>query len=349
MTNNFAGPELTSTTNVTTEAISSNTGYFGPAKTELDKLYRPLSSKTHIRLIFLYEGSSSLLRATFNEVDLAEDPQYEPLSYVWGTPRFIDKHILIDQHKVPIRDNLWQALQRVRLHDGSRTLWVDALSICQTDPEEKAQQVALIGYIFRQAQRVLVWAGEHEQHSEQLFAGWADNRRQDMQTQGGKLDTSEPAKQTDRRKSPWYKFSSKRRDSDTKPVATLDSRINSESNLKRTQAKIWEAFIRIEYWTRRWIVQELILTREVVVYFGGSKMDWCALIESRYDHTGAGSHHYGLLDGIAFDATNANPLFFCLVDLLRKKVRAMPLMELMWIFKTAKCATSATGSTPSWP
>jgi hypothetical protein len=48
-----------------------------------------------------------------------------------------------------------------------RTIWVDAICIDQSNPDERSQQVQLMGQIYRNAQRVLVWLG----HSDAEFGG----------------------------------------------------------------------------------------------------------------------------------------------------------------------------------
>ena len=54
-----------------------------------------------------------------------------------------------------IRPNLAGCLRHLRLPESDRRLWVDALSISQTNIEEMNQQVGNIGRIFRGASRVL--------------------------------------------------------------------------------------------------------------------------------------------------------------------------------------------------
>jgi hypothetical protein len=55
--------------------------------------------------------------------------------------------------------NLHDALQALRYEDTIRTLWADAIAINQSDVKEKGHQVALMGPIYRDAQRVVVWLG----------------------------------------------------------------------------------------------------------------------------------------------------------------------------------------------
>jgi uncharacterized membrane protein len=55
--------------------------------------------------------------------------------------------------------NLHDALQALQYEHTIRVLRADAVCINQVDLEEKGHQVALIGSIYRDAQKVVVWLG----------------------------------------------------------------------------------------------------------------------------------------------------------------------------------------------
>ncbi|KAK0622769.1 heterokaryon incompatibility [Immersiella caudata] len=52
------------------------------------------------------------------------------------------------------------ALNNLRLVEGERALWVDAVCINQEDKEECARQVLKMGDIYRRATNVTVWLGD---------------------------------------------------------------------------------------------------------------------------------------------------------------------------------------------
>jgi hypothetical protein len=58
-----------------------------------------------------------------------------------------------------IKPNLAAVLRQLRLADALRTLWIDAICINQDDENEKGQQVALMGDIYRTAISVQIWLG----------------------------------------------------------------------------------------------------------------------------------------------------------------------------------------------
>ena len=140
-------------------------------------LYQPLATDSSIRLFSLEAGEfddqifGRLVE--FMVENCNSDADYEALSYVWGSSEQMHT-IRIDDREVAIRDNLYNALRRLRYPDKVRTIWVDALSISQVDLAEKAQQVAMISSIFRGAFRIVAWVGEHADFSEYIFndASW---------------------------------------------------------------------------------------------------------------------------------------------------------------------------------
>lgn len=62
--------------------------------------------------------------------------------------------------KVEIGGELFVALKALREPTNDRLIWVDALCINQANYDERSQQVQLMGSIYEQAARVIVWLGE---------------------------------------------------------------------------------------------------------------------------------------------------------------------------------------------
>lgn len=86
--------------------------------------------------------------------------EYEAVSYTWGAPTFPKILICQDNSILHITENLDAALRRFRLEDRNRYLWVDAVCINQNDLDERARQVSVMGDIYARASEVLVWLGE---------------------------------------------------------------------------------------------------------------------------------------------------------------------------------------------
>jgi hypothetical protein len=126
--------------------------------------HQPLKYVDAVRFLELFPGiTGSPLRCSITEAQKSDEPLYEALSYAWGEPIF--SHTI---EEVPsgthlsITVNLYDALQGIRDQQTSRVLWVDAICINQLDLEEKGHQVAQMGRIYEDAERVVVWLGFHK-------------------------------------------------------------------------------------------------------------------------------------------------------------------------------------------
>jgi hypothetical protein len=104
---------------------------------------------------------------------LYQAPSYTAVSYTWGSPLAF-REILIKDRPREVPKNLWRFLDHARklphLSCLAGWLWIDALSIHQSDPREKLEQVGIISSIFKHAERVIVWLGPSYGESERAFA-----------------------------------------------------------------------------------------------------------------------------------------------------------------------------------
>ncbi|KAH6716510.1 heterokaryon incompatibility protein-domain-containing protein [Leptodontidium sp. MPI-SDFR-AT-0119] len=100
-----------------------------------------------------------LLRLFESKIPSSEDiSNYAALSYTWGsTSRPCD--LIINHRKMTVK-NVYLALRDLRYREKDRVLWVDALSINQSDKNEQGQQVQQMGSIYSKAERVIIWLGE---------------------------------------------------------------------------------------------------------------------------------------------------------------------------------------------
>ncbi|KAJ5999390.1 heterokaryon incompatibility protein-domain-containing protein [Penicillium sp. IBT 35674x] len=139
--------------------------------------YLPLTQSHDIRLIDIIPGAfTDALQIRVFHCSLEEPhvPQYEALSYVWGSsdsPATVQVQLGLDggganSHEFPVTQNLAIALQHLRLPDSVRTVWADAICINQLDYAEKSQQVLMIGDIYRLARRVIGFLGPAHDESD---------------------------------------------------------------------------------------------------------------------------------------------------------------------------------------
>lgn len=111
------------------------------------KIYARLP-KHHISLIILYSGEpDDPIKCSLRYHKLDAAPEYEALSYVWGShedPKLIE----LKRNSCWITRNLDEALHRLRSLTENRVLWIDALAINQTDIDERNHQVRIMGDIY---------------------------------------------------------------------------------------------------------------------------------------------------------------------------------------------------------
>lgn len=145
------------------------------ASNESPYAYQPLSAEADTRIIELVPAidASFPLQCRISELSLwSEDlTDYEALSYTWGQPDFSETLSVIQDGQTSvlgITPNLRDALERLRLPDRERRLWVDAVCIDQKDKTDKSKQIPALAQIFKCASRVLVWLGRSPEGQQSL-------------------------------------------------------------------------------------------------------------------------------------------------------------------------------------
>jgi len=119
------------------------------------------TSKHEVRLVYLQPGvypetvECELIRAN---LDQHPRPEYEALSYEWGSSVF-SFPIRLGDRWVFVKENLYSALQCLRCKEVVRVLWIDALCINQENVVERNHQVIWMGEIYKRAARVIIWLG----------------------------------------------------------------------------------------------------------------------------------------------------------------------------------------------
>jgi hypothetical protein len=198
------------------------------------------------RILILQAGSPSdeiecelRQRNLLTQVSLDDGLAYEALSYVWGEPES-GASITLCGSCFPVTDNLAEALRHLRLTDRERLLWVDAICINQYDEEEKEMQVRSMHKIYRLAQRVIAWLGVQDNASNQAFG---------LMSIGQKLHR-DPA------------------------AAAITLQVGNED---RHQDNAVRKFMERPYWSRAWIVQEMMVARSLVIQCGPEMVPYAAL------------------------------------------------------------------------
>lgn len=224
----------------------------------------PLKSKSN------RVDESAMIDCTLMHVDLHRLPhlKFKALSYTWGcsTPA---RAIQLNGKQLTISKNLWQflyvAAQTPKIcHDS---LWIDQICIDQSSITERNRQVGLMGQIYQQASGVLIWLGPAGQDSDLALK---------MIARGEVLAKAGVRKN-------WYD------DSRGYP------RISGES--------FWQPVLNLiqrRYFTRLWIVQEVLQAKSLNVLCGRIMLPWdifSQTIDKIYD--GAAGRGFRLVEGIA--------------------------------------------------
>ena len=210
-------------------------------------LYQHLDSqRQEIRLLqidpsldFLASIKCRLFTASLAEVP---PPSYKALSYVWGDPK-VTAEIFINGVGRQVTINLVSALHRIRSKTDTIILWADAICINQDDLQERSKQVGMMALIYRTAELVLVWLGEESDNSQLAFdtlecwARWAENKTVGMEE---------------------------------KDLLILESDIAFVFEPNRILAL--QELSERSYWTRVWVVQELVLAKTAHVFCGPSRL-----------------------------------------------------------------------------
>jgi hypothetical protein len=123
-------------------------------------IYTPFTNNFTIRILTLEPGTGDdplVGHLGFENLDL--NPQYEAISYCWGTDGR-SSEITCDGKALPLTKSIEGALRRMRHATKQRRLWADQVCINQDDIAERSQQVSLMNAIYKGAKHVLVWLGE---------------------------------------------------------------------------------------------------------------------------------------------------------------------------------------------
>lgn len=268
--------------------------------------YKQLSSSPEaIRLLRVHKETpeSSLIECSLHDAFITTT-EYIALSYVWGTDLPTYK-ILVDDKIVFVRPNLWAFLHYVRETLSEENLWIDNLCINQADEEERSIQVALMGRIYTQAAQVRSWLNGPKT----VFTA-VEGR-----ASGASL------------------------------LATTITKCASPSFDLCNTSEVLAAMARLvmhEYWSRAWIVQEVLLAKSVILAWEGQEIVWGDLM-SVFEHgvVGPSLDHFTFETQLSsyLNTMNSRPFarlaFFGILSYARSGnlKRKQSLIEVMLIFQ----------------
>ncbi|KAJ8132135.1 hypothetical protein O1611_g1485 [Lasiodiplodia mahajangana] len=219
-------------------------------------------------------------------MELNDNSQLEALSYTWGDPDKVTE-ITIGQSKCQVTVNLSHALRHLRFLSTPRILWVDAVCINQRDTEEKTQQVTMMGDIYLAASQVLTWIGEPSIDSNSVpnKVGKPQSSPQEPEKVEWYTDNDIPLMR--------QFFTNEQTFDDWPVIGALSiltllahgAHLNTlpffqdprypdfnigiyPSELWQKSSKALNALLESPYWSRVWIVQEMVLGHRVLIHYG---------------------------------------------------------------------------------
>ena len=218
--------------------------FFDPIHIELQQIHIPLGNKYNR----YHLQNDEQVRSTYLE--------YEALSYVWGStdnqkPIFIDGEP-DDSNVIMVTENLDIALRHLRNPSTTRTLWVDAVCIDQSNDAEKSTQVAFMGNVFARALRVIVWLGPEGDDSNRAMEllDYIGRRFEvnykDFSITPSELERNEPSL----------------------------SSMNTPLPISIRDQTLILLLFRRPWFSRLWVRQEIAMSHQAVLQCGTATIDW---------------------------------------------------------------------------
>lgn len=203
----------------------------------------PLGS---IRLLHLFPdpiSSNNLkFRCKISHHVFEEAPEYKALSYVWGDAAETCS-LGCNGALIEVTTNLAAALSHlVSLLPPQMPIWIDQICINQDNLEERAQQVNMMGSIFKKAKDVIMWLGTDPD-------GHAIRTKQLMHLM---------SKQSDQ----------------TRELYSKGGDLGNLPFLSSENRKLLCHFYILPYFERVWILQEVLLASSKVMVWGDQYIDF---------------------------------------------------------------------------
>lgn len=204
-------------------------------------------------LILLPSGDPTTeIRCQLIHKSLKTNPQYAALSYTWSNPEPSESIYLAENSKIfqiAVGPNLFSALRQFRHTTEWRPLWIDALCINQSDTAERNRQVALMRSIYEKAACVLMWLGEEADDS---------NLAMNLLSKFGTIMTMPDDNGVETGK---------------KSGGQTLADVCGEASFNQHWIALRRLFFR-PYWSRVWIIQEVLLARLAVMCCGTCNIPW---------------------------------------------------------------------------
>lgn len=216
------------------------------------------ADKKEIRLIRANSRNQDgdILTFEVTSASLDAPPEYTALSYVWESSEKVAS-VMLNGRPLPVTRSLYRLLTRARvLRDAY--MWVDAICINQEDISERNAQVQLMGDVYSNASKVAAYVGEAPKEDVHVVEALVR-----------KIHAHHVAINTGH--------------SLTKANSNWEiKRILSGQDPSHGTTEEWKAFAQFmsqPYFSRCWVLQEVILGRDVEIWFGNASFSYEILLE----------------------------------------------------------------------
>ncbi|MCJ1397003.1 hypothetical protein MMC11_000195 [Xylographa trunciseda] len=195
-------------------------------------------------------------------VSINDEPVYTALSYVWGGVEDL-KPITVNGSSFLVTRNLNDALQHISFEDIAPSIWIDSICIDQNNYIEKTEQLQLVGTVYSNAVRVLVWLGLPTENSDvlaEVVLKFAKNvRRRFNVPSSPKYDLVDYIE---------YDLESEIYEDVNAAIQT----VGNQDLVSMTAIDFIRAFMIFicgrEWWYRVWVLQEFVLAKQVQFQVG---------------------------------------------------------------------------------
>jgi hypothetical protein len=205
------------------------------------------------------------------ELDLAvfsldQIPGYVALSHCWGDAK-PTKTVKVNGYGFRVILDVYEYLRLMVREKKENWISIDSIAINQQDPKEKGFQVAQMGDVYRNAAEVVAWLGSPPPQEGSL---WQPDLIAAAQACFERMEDALSTMQTDLGL-PEAEFSGHR-------IEVHRLFANLHIGLQSAFAYVY-ASLQHPYWTRLWVVQEVILARELTFQASVLRMKWRVLYE----------------------------------------------------------------------
>lgn len=219
------------------------------------------ASWSEVRLLSINpsEDWDAPLECELSVVSLDDRPRYTTLSYCWGR-QTAQVELCVNGFELAISPNLDDALRHVR-ELGVRHIWVDQISVNQQDFAERNSQILLMHRIYAGSRKCFAYLGKSEHTVEQLQKLF----RFLKSLKGNPFDVELD-----------LLHSGGREIDDVVDQVTGQFAIAPflNSRYESSEQRMMFELIAVPYFSRIWVLQELIFSKKITCLWGRTDFDW---------------------------------------------------------------------------